>query len=328
MTIKKILLTALLLANSLLLQAALKVQSVSTIEQINKANEQLKQASQDQKKSRQLIIDANLVRKQLKKIRASKISNNQDSISQAEKETKILDLVKQLEQKQKEGANLREKSANLKRLAADNFEEGFVQRWKNKVTNRQPLTMDNEVENYFAHNTRIRSVHKNMPTNQTTSDQDLQVRADMSLQIPALMKQNAPPDLNIKAFKFSRKERYFAHIEVHTTEEQSDLIAKNATNVSAVPLNKIHQWRLMVTDLSGNPAENIQFTIEGHMPGHVHGLPTAPRITREVEPGIYIVDGMKFQMKGWWVMKFILQPDDDKNSNLKQADFFTFNLVL
>ena len=64
------------------------------------------------------------------------------------------------------------------------------------------------------------------------------------------------------------------------------------------------------------------------MPGHVHGLPTKPRITQEIEPGVYIVDGVKFQMKGWWVMKFVLLPHKEIKQDKTQADFFTFNLVL
>ncbi|MCW9000178.1 MAG: FixH family protein, partial [Kangiellaceae bacterium] len=209
-----------------------------------------------------------------------------------------------------------------------NFEEGFIHRWQSKITNREPLTMDSEVENFFAHNARIRSVHKNMPSAKATPSQDTKERSDMSLLVPSLMKQNAPPDLNINAFKFSREEKLFAHIEVHTDTSTSNSETNDITNVSAVPLNKIHRWRLMVTDLSGNPVENIQFKVEGHMPGHVHGLPTAPRVTHEVEPGVYIVDGMKFQMKGWWVMKFIVESEKNENDSPKHADFFTFNLVL
>ena len=321
----KTLVASLAAITCLNLAAFTPTNSVPSNESIALAVVQLKQANETQIASRQLIVDANKLRKQLKKLRASQANPNNFVET---KPNAIAELVKQLELKQQEGANLREKSKMLKNLAANNFEEGFIHRWKNKVSNRKPLTMDSEVENFFAHNTRIRSVHKNMPNAQESPSNDTQTRTDMSLLVPSLVKQNAPLDLNINAFKFSRKEKLFAHIEVHSEQKDLEIATEGGTNVSAVPLNQIHQWRLMVTDLAGNPVENIQFKVEGHMPGHVHGLPTSPRVTSELEPGIYIVDGMKFQMKGWWVMKFIVESDVKEGSDLKHADFFTFNLVL
>ena len=325
MKIIKIVLNLLLLGSCPIFLVPTNSQATPVNEYINLANEQLRQARETQKASRQLIVDANRIRKQLKTLRASQ--NRPDNFVET-KQSSIAELIKQLEQKQQEGAELREQSKHLKRLAADNFEEGFVHHWQSKVTNRKPLTMDSNVESFFAHNTRIRSVHKNMPSSQETPAQDAQERPDMSLMVPSLMKQNAPPDLNINAFKFSRKEKLFAHIEVHQDTSTLNSETNGSTNVSAVPLNRIHRWRLMVTDLEGNPVKNIRFEVEGHMPGHVHGLPTAPRVTHELEPGVYIVDGMKFQMKGWWVMKFIVESEQNEYNNLKHADFFTFNLVL
>ena len=41
------------------------------------------------------------------------------------------------------------------------------------------------------------------------------------------------------------------------------------------------------------------------MPEHDHGLPTAPRVTRELEPGRYLLEGVRFHMGGRW--ELILQ---------------------
>ena len=45
-------------------------------------------------------------------------------------------------------------------------------------------------------------------------------------------------------------------------------------------------------------------TVDGGMPQHGHGLPTKPRVTRALGNGDHLVEGMKFNMGGWWVVKF------------------------
>ena len=87
--------------------------------------------------------------------------------------------------------------------------------------------------------------------------------------------------------------------------------------------DRLHRWRLLVSDLAGQPVAGAAITVAGHMPGHVHGLPTQPRVTRELAPGVYLVEGLKFQMDGWWVMQFDIQPRDAA----RPADNVAFNLV-
>lgn len=298
--------------------------------QIKKAAQQLKEAQTSRQKSRQLFLDANKIRKQLKTLRAQTVKfNNKTDTSK----TDISNLVNQLKLTQQQGAEARTQSEQLKKDAALSFTNGIIPIWGSWITNTRPLTMDSNVERFFAHNSRVRSVHKNMPKVSLSDEVSVSERDDMSLQVPVLVGQNAPPGLDISAFKFSRQEKLFAHIEVHseTNADRSPTLTDNpkqSTNASAVPLNKIHQWRLLVTDLNGKPVENIQFEVEGHMPGHVHGLPTEPRVIEEIKPGVYIVDGLKFQMKGWWVMKFIIADNQVNNNDKTQSDFFTFNLVL
>ena len=317
---------------------------ISAHNAIAQAVSQLENAEQLDSQSRRTILEANSIRKQLMTLRAATRNSTENAAPDNEK--LIAKLVTELSDKQALGAKMRSESEALKQQAIINFEKGFVARWSRWVTNREPLTMDSTVENYFAHNSKIRSVHKNMPQNADSAAVKVEQRDNMSLQVAALVNQNAPPDLDINAFKFSRKEQHFAHIEVHnevsiaadypSSNSQSSISQSGSSqssnnqssNVSAVPLNQIHQWRLLVADLAGNPATGLQIIVEGHMPGHVHGLPTAPRVTREILPGVYLVDGMKFQMKGWWVIKFILMPEQADPAFLPQADFFTFNLVL
>ena len=61
--------------------------------------------------------------------------------------------------------------------------------------------------------------------------------------------------------------------------------------------------------------------VDGGMPQHGHGLPTQPKQTDEVAPGIYRIDGVKFSMTGWWEFRLnINAPFGD--------DSATFNIVL
>ena len=75
-----------------------------------------------------------------------------------------------------------------------------------------------------------------------------------------------------------------------------------------VEMNEIQNMRLILNDLEGQPID-AKVTIEGHMPGHVHGLPTQPEVSQQQAPGIYLVEGMKFQMGGWWVIDFHIDND-------------------
>jgi hypothetical protein len=79
--------------------------------------------------------------------------------------------------------------------------------------------------------------------------------------------------------------------------------------------------RIAVADAAGTPVEGATITIDGGMPAHGHGLPTRPRITRELGGGEYLVEGLRFNMGGWWVLEF-----DVVTANA--GDRVTFNLSL
>jgi hypothetical protein len=135
---------------------------------------------------------------------------------------------------------------------------------------------------------------------------------DMTLAMPSMTGQTAPEELNISTFQVSRDLHFFAHIEP---------VSQNNSAHGSLPLNSIHQWQLFVTDGNGAPVSNAQIAFAGHMPGHAHGLPTLPRVVEETSPGVYLVDGVKFQMKGWWVIEFSVQSGD-------KTDSLVFNLSL
>jgi hypothetical protein len=45
------------------------------------------------------------------------------------------------------------------------------------------------------------------------------------------------------------------------------------------------------------------------MPVHDHGLPTAARVTREVDAGSYLLEGLRFHMSGQWEIEITIETD-------------------
>ena len=82
-----------------------------------------------------------------------------------------------------------------------------------------------------------------------------------------------------------------------------------ASSQAMVPVNKIHQWTLHVETADGGLVENATIAVDGDMPEHGHGLPTRPQVTEYLGNGDYLVEGVKFQMGGWWVMDFTITTD-------------------
>ena len=79
--------------------------------------------------------------------------------------------------------------------------------------------------------------------------------------------------------------------------------------------------RVTVRDVAGHAIDDAQISIDGGMPQHGHGLPTRPRVTRSLGDGVYEIDGVRFNMGGWWEFKLAI-------AGSHGADTVTFNLDL
>lgn len=88
-----------------------------------------------------------------------------------------------------------------------------------------------------------------------------------------------------------------------------------------IGINQIHSWTVTVTTPAGEPVEQATITVDGGMPQHGHGLPTRPRITQNLGQGNYLLEGLRFQMPGWWEVSLTITAGD-------QTDRVTFNLEL
>ena len=86
-------------------------------------------------------------------------------------------------------------------------------------------------------------------------------------------------------------------------------------------INQLHAWKVKLATADGAAVRGAVFQVGGGMPQHGHGLPTQPRVTRELEPGTYLLEGMKFSMTGWWELKLAI-------AAAPGADKVTFNTVV
>jgi hypothetical protein len=93
------------------------------------------------------------------------------------------------------------------------------------------------------------------------------------------------------------------------------------SELNPIAVNRFHGWRLTVKTPGGEPVTGAEISVEGRMPEHGHGLPTQPFVTQELPGGVYLVEGMKFQMPGWWVVNFHIKAGE-------KEDTVTFNLRL
>lgn len=85
--------------------------------------------------------------------------------------------------------------------------------------------------------------------------------------------------------------------------------------------NVLHSWIVTVTTADGAPVEDARITVDGGMPQHGHGLPTAPQVTGALGAGRYRIEGVRFNMSGWWEFKLRIEAGGG-------ADDVTFNLSL
>ena len=90
----------------------------------------------------------------------------------------------------------------------------------------------------------------------------------------------------------------------------------------SIPKGKLQRWTLHLETANGAPVDACTITVDGGMPQHGHGLPTTPRVTRQLGHGDHLVEGMKFNMGGWWVVKFRVA------SATAGADSVVFNVKL
>lgn len=131
--------------------------------------------------------------------------------------------------------------------------------------------------------------------------------ANMPAGMPShMINSTAPTDLNLVTERLTDGELFRVSF-------RSDL--------DPVAINQMHSWTLTVETADGQPVENATITVAGGMPQHGHGLPTSPQVTDYLGDGKYRVEGLRFQMGGWWEVAFDITTNG-------QNDAITFDLFL
>lgn len=115
----------------------------------------------------------------------------------------------------------------------------------------------------------------------------LAIVAAGGIAVAARMMQPPPADLDLSLSRATDNGLYVSTLE---------------PGISPVTAGPIHSWTVEVTTPDGAPVEDAGISIEGGMPQHGHGLPTSPEVTEALGEGRYLVEGMKFNMPGWWTV--------------------------
>jgi hypothetical protein len=103
--------------------------------------------------------------------------------------------------------------------------------------------------------------------------------------------------------------------------EQGKFVVRMEPPAAGPTINQLHEWQIRVNAPDGTPVSQAGIAFDGGMRQHGHGFPTKPRVTRELSPGIYALEGMKFSMTGWWDMRLAIQAGD-------ASDTAVFNVIM
>jgi len=120
------------------------------------------------------------------------------------------------------------------------------------------------------------------------------------------MLQPLPDDLDLATTRATENGHYMVTVSPENADYQR---------------NTMHGWIVAITTPEGAPVENAAILVDGGMPQHGHGLPTSPQMTESLGEGRYKVEGVRFNMRGWWEFKLAITADG-------VSDSITFNLVM
>ncbi len=105
------------------------------------------------------------------------------------------------------------------------------------------------------------------------------------------------------------------------TTENGLFTVSAVSRLDPVVINETHAWTLHIETDDGSPVTDAEIAIDGGMPEHNHGFPTAPRVTENLGEGDYLLEGMRFNMGGVWVLTLEV-------SSGGQSDTVTFEFEL
>jgi hypothetical protein len=90
--------------------------------------------------------------------------------------------------------------------------------------------------------------------------------------------------------------------------------------VTAPAVGEFQNCTLKLNSTQTLPSD-LTIAMDGGMPAHGHGLPTAPKVVATDKVGEYRIEGLKYSMTGEWLLGFMLQ---SKSMNDKIVYKFSF----
>lgn len=150
------------------------------------------------------------------------------------------------------------------------------------------------------------STHASRSRRRVTTGTVLAIAAASALAIGCGRLRGSAPSPDIQTTKMSAHHLYRAAVR---------------PDVTPIPVRRLQRWTLHLDTADGRPVDVATITMNGGMPQHGHGLPTSPRVTRALGNGDHVVEGVKFNMGGWWVVRFAI-------TSSAGTDTVTFNLGL
>jgi hypothetical protein len=150
------------------------------------------------------------------------------------------------------------------------------------------------------------STHASRSRRRVTTGTVLAIAAASALAIGCGRLRGSAPSPDIQTTKMSAHQLYRAAVR---------------PDVTPIPVRRLQRWTLHLDTADGRPVDVATITMNGGMPQHGHGLPTSPRVTRALGNGDHVVEGVKFNMGGWWVVRFAI-------TSSAGTDTVTFNLGL
>ena len=93
-----------------------------------------------------------------------------------------------------------------------------------------------------------------------------------------------------------------ANVQEGVRSEHGIFVGSWSSDPQIPPINVVHEWVLNIETPDGQPVVGAAVSVDGDMPAHGHGLPTRPQVTADLGGGDYRVEGMSFQMGGFWVV--------------------------
>lgn len=81
-----------------------------------------------------------------------------------------------------------------------------------------------------------------------------------------------------------------------------------------IEIGAFARWHLIVNDAEGAPVYPARFALGGGMPGHGHGLPTQPAVTAHLGGSTYLIEGLKLNMAGDWLLLVGIETPESRDT--------------